>query len=63
MYVQSEKRNTGFDMAKFKFPLHLMTKLSLLTRTNKLVVWENVQNALRDALHKIPLITYTNGKT
>jgi hypothetical protein len=50
-------------MAKFKFPLYLTTKLSLLYKNKQILVWENVQNALRDALHKIPLITYTNGKT
>jgi len=51
-------------MAKFKFPSYLMTKPSLLYKNKKNLVWENVQNALMDdALHKIPLITYMNGKT
>jgi len=62
-YVQSEKRNTGcFDTAKFKFPLYLMTKPCLLYKNKQIIVWENAQNALRNALHKIPLTTYTNAK-
>jgi predicted P-loop ATPase/GTPase len=52
-YVQSEKRNTGFDPAKFEFPLYLMTKPSLLYKNKQIIVWENAQNALRNALHKI----------